>query len=32
VPLQQIKSPAIDLSNLEDLEGTLLLLEQAEVL
>ncbi|WP_416668110.1 iron ABC transporter substrate-binding protein [Egbenema bharatensis] len=32
IPLQQIQSPEIDLSNLEDLEGTLALLEQAEVL
>jgi iron(III) transport system substrate-binding protein len=32
VPLQQIQAPEIDLSNLDDLDGTLSLLEQAEVL
>lgn len=32
VPLEQIKAPDIDLSNLDDLEGTLNLLQQAGVL
>ncbi|MBW4650511.1 MAG: iron ABC transporter substrate-binding protein [Kastovskya adunca ATA6-11-RM4] len=32
VPLAEINSPGIDLSNLEDLEGTLSLLQKAEVL
>jgi iron(III) transport system substrate-binding protein len=32
IPLQQIKAPDIDLSNLDDLDGTLSLLQQAEVL